>query len=127
MSSRSVAKGALPGTPITYVGMPTPVSAVSAVSVGSRSRHMSVPYVCDVQQLGGAFDGQPGAFSMFGMHCVWSHVAAGLQLGPPSVARMTNVRPGSDLSGERSPRSVAAVGVPPFAGTLVALLNAIDV
>ena len=53
---------------------------------------------------------------MLGMHSDEAHVDAALQLGPPSVARMTNVLPCSAFSFVASADSVAAVGVPPSAG-----------
>jgi len=52
---------------------------------------------------------------MFSSHSSTPQFAVELQLGPPSVARMTYVFPGSDASiGARFSR-VIAVGVPPLA------------
>ena len=47
------------------------------------------------------------------MHWSTLQWAAELQLGPPSVARMTDVLPGSEASVGKSAFSVAAVGVDP--------------
>src|SRR5262249_38746438 len=55
----------------------------------------------------------------------WSlvHMSAELQLGPPSVERMTTVRPFSLVSWGRSALSVLAVGVPPAGVTEVAAMK----
>ncbi len=53
-----------------------------------------------------------------------SHVTFGSQLGPPSVARITNVFPASAASVGVSAVTVAAVGVPPTAGRFVEKVNA---
>src|SRR5260221_9040571 len=63
---------------------------------------------------------------MLGRHIVASQFAPQLQFGPPSVARMTNVRPLSAESLLTRLRSVAAVGVPPTAGTDVYVRNAFE-
>src|SRR5215471_11841488 len=50
---------------------------------------------------------------MLGMQLLESHVARLLQLGPPSVAKITAVLPGSRLNVGMSAVSEAAVGVAP--------------
>src|SRR5215470_9717000 len=93
--------------------MLTALSDVMALRVGCASRHEICPYVPDVQQLGAWFGTHGGVASMFGMHSLMAHTAAASQFGPPSVARITNVRPLSPCRCGTNPCSVAAVGVPP--------------
>src|SRR5450631_1503848 len=91
--------------------MPAAVIAATASTVGCASRQFSgVPPLIGSQQLN--VDVQPSTPSMFGMQLETGH-ATSLQFGPPSVARMTNVRPESLVSVGKRSRSVAAVGVPP--------------
>src|SRR4051794_5581572 len=101
---------------MTYVGIPTWPMALIASTVGCSSRQSSGPYGPETavsQQFGAPFGGHPWRPSMLSMHAAEAHTAAELQFGPPSVARMTNVRPASLESVGTSAWSEAAVGVPP--------------
>src|SRR6185503_21177799 len=93
--------------------MPAFEIAVTASIVGCASRQSSGPKTLGSQQFLGPPAGQPARLSMLSMHASALQPAFALQLGPPSVARMTNVRPERPVSVGRRSRSVSAVGVPP--------------
>src|SRR5690242_13294801 len=98
--------------PTTYVRTPHRASCATAPIVATSSRHEVGPAMAGLQQFTSGV--HEGACSMLGMHLLASHVAAGLQLGPPSVARMTTVRPRRPASVGASRDNVAPVGVPPM-------------
>src|SRR5262249_43569393 len=93
-------------------------------SVASPSRQAEGPNTAGEQQF--AVAGWH-CRSMLGMHPLASHAVASLQLGPPSVARMTTVLPARPLNIGRSARSVDRVGVEPKAprGALMAAAKAL--
>ena len=55
------------------------------------------------------------------------HFAAALQLGPPSVARITKVLPGTFFRLWKTERSACAVGVPPDGAPAVVLSSVLVV
>src|ERR1700690_2383997 len=114
--------------PITYVCTPAARSAETAWAVASPSRQPRTLPLMPVQQ----FMVPPGmhilAWSMLLVHWSTEHcVIVGQQFGPPSVARITNVKPGKSRSLGTSDRNVAAVGVPPAGVIAVAAINAVSV
>src|ERR1700722_2708913 len=112
--------------------MPAALSFVTASTVAWVSRQSDgPPGPPGTQQFGGVNGWQPGLFcdgastaSRLAVQVSRPHERLGLQLAPPSVARIAYVGPVKPVSSSVRPASVAAVGVPPFGGTIVAVSSA---